>query len=131
MLDAVHDRLTTYRLARVADCWGRPRAIRVGSRHGVWFLDPGDVDVPRIEREPEGDDRDRAMALAAMDASGRFTPTEVRTLRALILDGLTIDEIAQRDGCSRQAVMARLVGNSRGQGGILKKARRLRADGGH
>jgi hypothetical protein len=47
---------------------------------------------------------------------------EIRTLHALVVLRLTIAEIAIRDGCSRQAVLARLNGNSRGQGGIIKKA---------
>ena len=70
-------------------------------------------------------DADRADQLSALQSSGRFTATELDTLRGLVLDRLSIGEIAERHGCTRQAVIARLVGNSRGQGGIVKKARAL------
>ena len=33
-----------------------------------------------------------------------------------------VAQLAQLDGCSRQAVLARIQGNSRHQGGLLKKA---------
>ncbi len=102
----------------------RRRSLRYGARGGVWFLDATELDQQLPEPVPANADT-RRQQLAAAVASGQFTPPELATLRALVIERLTIEEIAQRDGCSRQAVMARLTGNSRGQGGILKKARSL------
>ena len=124
MFDSPAERTLSYRLAAAYDCWGSRRELRCGTRGGVWFLDASALaeqrtDIPHVDADT------RCQRLAALVASGRFTATEVATLQALVIERLTIDEIAERDGCSRQAVMARLTGNSRGQGGILKKARLL------
>ena len=124
MFDSPAERTLTYRLASAHDCWGHRRSLRWGTRHGIWFLDatgldeqpPDDIPVSTSSREHR---------LAELASSGRFTPIELATLHALIVDRLTINEIAHRDGCSRQAVLARLVGNSKGQGGILRKTRAL------
>jgi hypothetical protein len=124
MFDSPAERTLSYRLAAAYDCWGHRRELRCGTRGGVWFLDARALAEQRTDA-PEIDADTRCQQLAALIASGRFTATEVATLRALVVERLTIDEIAERDGCSRQAVMARLTGNSRGQGGILKKARLL------
>lgn len=121
---ALTKRTLTYRLASAYDCWGRRRSLRRGSRNGIWFLDARGLDEPPVDDVPVSDCT-REQALAGLAASGRFTTIELATLHALVTDCLTIDDIAQRDGCSRQAVLARLVGNSKGQGGILKKARAL------
>ena len=124
MFDSPAERTLTYRLNVAYDCWGHRRTLRCGTRGGIWFLDAGRLDErPREDVPAEADTRGRQ--LAALVASGKFTPIEIRTLHSLVVERLTIDEIAERDGCSRQAVMARLAGNSRGQGGILKKARWL------
>ena len=124
MFDPAFDRTLSYRLSSAYDLWGHRRSLRRGIHDGMWFLDPTGIDEPRRE-DPPNDDLTpvREQWLSEFRSSGRFTPIEVATLRALVIDRLTIEEIAQRDGCSRQAVIARLVGNSRGQGGILKKAR--------
>jgi hypothetical protein len=124
MFDSPADRTLTYRLSAAYDCWGQRRALRHGVRNGIWFLDPTGLDEPPAT-DAEAQVCDREQKLADFHSSGRFTPTELATLRALIVERLTIEEIACRDGCSRQAVVARLVGNSRGQGGILKKAGRF------
>jgi hypothetical protein len=124
MFDSPAERSLVYRLAVAYDCWGQRRAVRHGSRNGIWFLDPTGLDEP-ASKSDAAPSCNREERLAEFVASGRFTRTELATLRALVVERLTIDEIAQRDGCSRQAVLARLVGNSRGQGGILKKAQAL------
>lgn len=124
MFDSSAERYLVYRLAAAHDCWGHRRAVRHGVRNGIWFLDPTGLDEPAAE-PAYAPTCNREERLAEFVASGRFTCTELATLRALVVERLTIDEIAQRDGCSRQAVLARLVGNSRGQGGILKKAQAL------
>ncbi len=129
MFDSPAERFLLYRLAAAYDCWGRRRTVRRGSRNGVWFLDPTGLDQPAVE-ETHASTCNREEKLAEFCASGRFTRTQLATLRALVVDRMTIDDIARRDGCSRQAVLARLVGNSRGQGGIVKKAQALLSSGG-
>ena len=124
MFDSPAERTLTYRLASAHDCWGHRRPLRWGTRHGIWFLDATGLDEQPPDDVPASTSS-RELRLAEFTASGRFTTIELTTLRALIVDRLTINEIARRDGCSRQAVVARLVGNSKGQGGILRKARSL------
>jgi hypothetical protein len=129
MFDSALDRALTYRLASAFDCWGHRRSLRCASRGGIWFLDLSGLD----ERRDDGDepaptrDAERSRTIDLFAASGRFTETELATLRALVIERLTFDEIAQRAGCTRQAVLARILGNSRRQGGILKKAAALLA----
>ncbi len=120
------ERAMSYRLASAYDCWGTRRELRAGRQHGLWLLDGAAFDLPPVDtlEEPIDAQTRRAHALAAFRASGRFTTTELSTIEAIV-DGLTLEAIAERDGCTRQAVLARIVGNSRGQGGILKKARYL------
>lgn len=129
MFDAPFDRTLTFRLSAAADCWGRRRMLRRGIRNGVWFIDGAGLDEPQPDdpADTAHADDDRRGALQRLIASGAFTHVETATLHALVIERLTIAEIAARDRCSRQAVMARLVGNSRGQGGILRKARTLMA----
>lgn len=122
MFDSALDRKLTYRLSAAYDCWGHRRSLRRGTQNGIWFIDATGIDLPDIETAPVDNDAARADRLTAFQSSGRFTATELETLQALVLDRLTIAEIAERHGCSRQAVLARLIGNSRGQGGIVKKA---------
>lgn len=126
MFDPSFDRTLSYRLSAAYDCWGHQRLLRRGIQNGIWFLDPAGIDVPLDEDTPADENGTRARQLSAFEASGRFSSIELATLYALVVERLTIAEIAQRDNCSRQAVMARLVGNSRRQGGILKKAYALR-----
>jgi len=125
MFDSTLDRKLTYRLSSAYDCWGQRRTLRRGTQNSIWFIDGSGLDVPSVETEPADQDDARTDRLAVLESSGRFTTTELETLQALVLERLTINEIAERHGCSRQAVLARLVGNSRGQGGIVKKARAL------
>ena len=127
MFDPAAERTLTYRLASAYDCWGRRRSLRRGTRNGIWFIDATGLDRPQIDDEAPVSVSTRERQMAEFVASGRFTPIEIATLQALVIERLTIDEIARRDGCSRQAVVARLVGNSRRQGGMLKKARALLA----
>lgn len=72
--------------------------------------------------------KDRLTRYAMLATSGLFSPTEVRTMHALAFGGLTLSQLAQCDGCSTQAIRARLQGNSKRQGGLLKKARRFWRD---
>lgn len=125
MFDPPAERTLTYRLASAYDCWGIRRSLRRGTRNGIWFLDATELDEPHVDDDVPVSIASRESRMAEFAASGRFTPIEIATLHALVVERLTIGEIALRDGCSRQAVVARLVGNSRRQGGILKKARSL------
>ena len=125
MFDPSFERTLSYRLSAAYDCWGHRRSLRRGTRHGIWFLDPTALDEP-LDCDAQTDGPSiRLQRLVEFQSSGRFSSVELATLHALIVDRLTIAEIAERDGCTRQAVVARLVGNSRHQGGILKKARAL------
>jgi len=123
MSDPAFERTLSFRLSTAYDCWGSRRPLRRGVQNGIWFLDATALDQPAANECEHDSAGERAQHLTALTSSGRFSATEVATLHALVVERLTIDDIAARDGCSRQAVMARLVGNSRGQGGILKKAR--------
>jgi hypothetical protein len=125
--DGRSERTLTYRLSSAYDCWGHRRTLRTARRHGLWHLGVEDFDMPSDAASPDddgraGDDERRREALRIFEASGRFTPAEIRTMRALALESLTIDEVARAEGVSRQAIRARIIGNSRGQGGLLKKA---------
>jgi hypothetical protein len=130
VFDSAFDRLLSKRLQLAYDCWGQQRALRVGTRHGVWFFDAWDFDRREIYA-PDGDEDEQPLSrvhkLEVLARSGAFTDLELSTIRRLAIDRMTISEIAAADGCSRQAVMARLAGNSKGQGGILKKALALQA----
>jgi len=119
------DRTLSFRLSSAYDCWGIRRHLHRGVQNGIWFIDARGFDEQQpIALDHPDELSHRQQHLDVCRRSGRFSPTELATLDALIA-GRTIAEIAERDGCSRQAVMARLLGNSRGQGGIVKKARAL------
>ncbi len=96
MFDSSTERALVYRLAAAYDCWGQRRAVRHGVRDGIWFLDPTGLDEPAAE-EASAPTCHREERLAECVASGRFTRTELATLRALVVERLTIDEIAQQN----------------------------------
>lgn len=126
MFDSSFDRTLSCRLASAHDCWGKRRLLRCGVRNHVWFLDAAGLDEQPDLNTPADPTPARLSMLREFGMATCFTPTELATLHALVVERLTFVEIAQRDGCSRQAVLARLVGNSRHQGGIVRKARALR-----
>lgn len=123
------DRVLAYRLGSAYDCWGRRRSLRRGIQNGIWIVDGSGLEVPAHDDDPSTESVSREVRLDLLRKSGAFTATELATLDALVVDRQTIDEIATSEGRSRQAIVARLIGNSRGQGGILKKARRLLESG--
>lgn len=127
MLDSSLDRVLAFRLATAADCWGRRRSLKSGTRNGIWFITSDSFDQPLPDNDAPEPAEDRAAILQRFIASGFFTAIEIATLQALAIERLTVAELAERDGCTRQAVMARLAGNSRGQGGIFRKAQALLA----
>lgn len=67
------------------------------------------------------------------EASGHFTEAELRTIRSLWLEREPMRVIAQREGVSRQAILARIEGtrgsDGRRWGGLLKKAPALPRSG--
>lgn len=126
MFDSSFERLLSARLGVAHDWRGDRRHLRTGTRHAIWYFDPTGFDEPAAPDVPIVDRfAHREHKLAAMIAAGIFTDIEIHTLRRLVVDRMSLAEIAAADGCSRQAVLARIVGNSRGQGGIVKKVREL------
>jgi hypothetical protein len=118
-------------LAAVSDHAGRRHPVSLAKHNGraivvhSCFNDAGEtpVDEPDVERGDPWMERLRRLVL--FSASGRFSRIELRTIYALAIDGLSVAQIAHIDQCSRQAVLARLHGNSKGQGGLLKKTVRF------
>jgi len=55
-------------------------------------------------------------------ASGLFTVVQLRTIRALLIDRLTLRQLARQEGTSPQAIRARIEPNRLGQGGLARKA---------
>lgn len=87
------------------------------------------------EPEPTGDDIDepvsairRRLAARIEDtleryaSSGLLTAIELRTIRALWAEGLTLRAVAAAESVSAEAVRARIEGNRKGQGGVRSKA---------
>lgn len=117
-------------LAMVADQDGVARPITLVKQNGRYVIgaSPSGVDTPTNENanpEDESDTLDRSRRFQLLATSGRFTATEVRTLYLLAVKSLTVAQVAAIERCSRQAIVARLVGNSKQQGGLLKKATRF------
>ena len=117
----LRERSLHYRLAVAHDCWGRRRPVYSFRQHGLWHIAAPGFEIPLDDDEPGESTPDRRRRLAALEATGGLTPTQLATVRALALDGLTLSEVAAREGCSRQAIVARLVGNSKGQGGAIRR----------
>jgi hypothetical protein len=59
--------------------------------------------------------------LTNYEQSGSFSAIELHTMDALLYEGLSLRELASREGVTDQAVRARLVGRG-SRGGLLKKA---------
>lgn len=111
------------RRSKVYDCWGQPHRSRSVRRNGSRVYLPARLDHPveveQMQEDPARTsdarrDHERTAALQALQHSARFTQTEMRTLSALVVDGLSLSEIARAEGCSRQAIVARLVGSTAG-----------------
>jgi len=99
MFDSAFDRTLTYRLASAYDCWGHRRPLRRGTRNGIWFVDASGIDEPAGEARSVDPGPARERGLAHFQSSGGFTVIELATLHALIVERLSIDEIAERHGC--------------------------------
>lgn len=121
-------------LAAVSDHAGRRHPVSLAKRNGraivvhSCFDDAGETPDDELDVEPGDPRMERLRRFVLLAASGRFSRIELRTIYALAVDGLSVAQIACIDRCSRQAVMARLYGNSKGQGGLLKKTVRFWRD---
>jgi hypothetical protein len=126
MCTSSSERSLHYHLSAAADAWGQVRPVRSSRQNGLWRIDATQFDQPLAEADDDQPDlrrNDRISALQHLEQSGRLTTREAATLRRLVVEGASFADIAAADGCSRQAVVARLVGNSLGQGGLLRKCR--------
>ena len=118
------ERRIHFNLSRTYDCRSLRRVLRRSRRNRLWHLSSEGFDIPeRIAPGGDGgvDERRRRM-FTELAGSGQFTPTQLATIQALAFERLTVRELAARQGVSRQAIAARLRGNSRHQGGILRRA---------
>lgn len=117
-------------LAMVADHDGVARHITLVKQNGRYIIgaSPSSRDELTREEAAPGDDDDaleRRHRFHLLAASGRFSATEVRTLYLLAVEQLTVAQVAALERCTRQAIVARLIGNSKRQGGLVKKAARF------
>lgn len=91
---------------------GSARRIHVGKRNKrpAIFLTPTSLEPLPETREFWEDERFYV----------NLNPLERRTWN-LILRGITLRQIAAREGVARSAIYARIGGNSKGQGGMIAK----------
>lgn len=110
----------------VADLYGRPQSVTCYRQGGVGRFGLPVVDDPEPQ-EPWGslrttpDELELYEIVVVMERSrteGR-TEKQLRTIRALWLERITLREHARREGVSSAAIHARVAG-SRGAGGLLK-----------
>lgn len=115
---------------QVADLFGAPRQVPIFQRGAEICAIFGDLSEPD---EPPPDEPAPAAVRAFIrnrieetirgyEFSGRFTQVEIRTIRALWQEGLSLRALARQDGVAAQAVQSRIEGNRKGQGGIRRKA---------
>ena len=125
MLAQHSERAVHFRSGAAHDCWGRRRVLRRARRNGLWVILGPDLDLatPAESRAEETDDV-RREAYDRLVRSGSLTALQLATIHALAFERLTVQELAARDGCSRQAIAARVLGNSQGQGGAARAAQR-------
>jgi hypothetical protein len=131
MLAPPSERAFHFHMAAAYDYRGNRRPLRAFRQHGIWAVCAYDFELPSSARESSSADRDerRRGIFQALVASRRLTARQLATINALAFGRYTIAELAAHEGCSRQAIVARIIGNSRGQGGLVRRARRLLADG--
>lgn len=106
---------TYFRYARRID--GHLEAIETGRHNGRL--------VPRFDPSwttptPDPPDSDSDLEELIAELSYNLSPLERRTWLQLI-DGLSVEQIAHAEGVSRAAVYERIRGNSKKQGGMVKK----------
>lgn len=102
---------------QIADFSGRPADVSEYRRGGVWIRVPAPHDPLRstsalpAERSMLVELRRRVSATVARYRNQTScTLTELRTIEALWLDGMTLRELARREGVMPQAISARING---------------------
>jgi hypothetical protein len=106
----------TIEFQKCADLYGNSQHVCSGRRNGQPFLFLcGSFDVPTATLEhqtPELDSQSRLFV--------NLNPTERETWRK-ILNAESIAGIAEDEGVSRAAIYSRILGSSRGRGGMIRK----------
>ena len=69
MFDSAFERLLSVRLARAYDCWNSIRSLRIGARHGIWYVDATSFEEPVQVEEPNARSEASPAAAPATDAS--------------------------------------------------------------
>lgn len=113
----------------VADLYGSARQVSAFKRSGDQAASFRDLDEPEPEGGAEPDPimerlrlrRAVADLITRYEASGHLTNTQLRTIRALWLESLSLHEVARREGVAAEGVRARIEG-SHGCGGLRHKA---------
>ena len=113
-------------LAMVAEHDGTARPVTLVKHNGRHIIGVSPAHCDDVTNEdtvsPDADHglprHDRLHLLAT---SGRFSATEIRTWYLLAVEQLTVAQVASIERCTQQAIVARLVGNSKRQGGVIKK----------
>ena len=102
------------RFRRCRDLRGTPVSLTVGRRNGK----------PAVFLHPSVEEAVEAPEPREFSAQERFfvnlNPLERKTWHK-ILSAQPINSIAEDEGVSRQAIYARIQGNSQGQGGMISK----------
>jgi DNA invertase Pin-like site-specific DNA recombinase len=93
---------------------GSMERVSLGRRNGrlLALLPPSCTEPPDKEQPKEIFEQSRLYV--------NLNPLEAETWKKL-LKGQSIRDIAREEGVSRQAVYSRIVGNSKGQGGMVSK----------
>lgn len=124
MRHELSDRAHHYVRGLAYDCWGATRPLPRARRGGLFCADARHFGSP--DSPSPTDDDGRPQMYRGFVGSGRFTETQIRTIHALAFERLTVSELAAREHCGRQAIVARVIGNSKRQGRILRAAERFR-----
>lgn len=117
-------------LAMIANHDGAARHVTLVKHNGRYVIgaSPSGREEPTNEGAAQ-DDADDGLAryerFHLLATSGQFSAAEVRTLHLLAVERLTVAQVAALERCTRQAIVARLVGNSKRQGGLVKKPARF------
>jgi len=113
-----------------ADLYGQARqvgAYRRGTQQSASFRgldesEEGNSKEPCPEQVRAWLKRQIVATLERYAATGCCTAIELRTLRYLWLDELSLRQCAKADGVTAEAVRVRIEGNKKGQGGVQRKA---------
>ncbi len=109
-----HDHLELLAFRRFRDLNGTVHDVSIGRRNGKpsAFLIPNSLDLDPPSQAPGFEEDERLFV--------NLNPVERDTWRR-ILAAQSIASIADEDRVSRPAIYARILGNSKGQGGMIAK----------